>query len=169
MQYCWEFHDRLWEALSGTTSEKKKRPQPYWGPRGERILEMLWKPQMPRIIGFNHPSRTLDGNSRKRSESVSGVFPEFFRNFLREVPAVLGVWPIIDSETGQIQFRRAWLQTLWARLRGESSVSPFRPFYLCVGRNLPSFFFAELAEFAAELSEFSSQTVLSKQYSPVSY
>ena len=44
-QYCWEFHDRLWEALSGTTSEKKKkRPQPYWG---ERILEMLSKPQMP--------------------------------------------------------------------------------------------------------------------------
>ena len=35
----------------------------------------------------------LEGNSRKSSESVSGVFPEFFRNFLRKVPAVLGVWP----------------------------------------------------------------------------
>ena len=32
--------------------------------------------------------------SRKRSESVSGVFPEFFWNFFRKVPAVLGVWPI---------------------------------------------------------------------------
>ena len=32
---------------------------------------------MPLIIGFGDPSRTLDGNSRKRSESVSGVFPEF--------------------------------------------------------------------------------------------
>ena len=40
------------------------------------------------------PSRTLERNSRKRSESVSGVFPEFFRNFFRKVPAVLGVWPI---------------------------------------------------------------------------
>ena len=35
-QYSWEFHDRLWEALSGTTSEKRSVP----------ILEMLWKPQM---------------------------------------------------------------------------------------------------------------------------
>ena len=43
---------------------------------------------------MGHPSRTLEGNSRKRSESVSGVFPEFFRNFFRKVPAALGVWPI---------------------------------------------------------------------------
>ena len=42
---------------------------------------------------LNHPSRTLEGNSRKSSESVSGVFPEFFRNLFRKVPAVLGVWP----------------------------------------------------------------------------
>ena len=41
------------------------------------------------LEGLGHPSRTLKGNSRKRSESVSGVFPEFFR----KVPAVLGVWP----------------------------------------------------------------------------
>ena len=45
------------------------------------------------LQGLGHPSRTLEGSSRKRSESVSGVFPEFFRNFLRKVPAVLGVWP----------------------------------------------------------------------------
>ena len=25
-QYCWEFHDQLWEALSGTTSEKRGAP-----------------------------------------------------------------------------------------------------------------------------------------------
>ena len=42
------------------------------------------------LQGLGHPSRTLEGNSRKRSESVSG---EFFRNFLRKVPAVLGVQP----------------------------------------------------------------------------
>ena len=29
----------------------------------------------------------------KSSESVSGVFPELFRKFLRKVPAILGVWP----------------------------------------------------------------------------
>ena len=46
-----------------------------------------------KLQGLGHPSRTLEGNSRKRSESVSGVFPEFFRNFLRKVPAVLGVGP----------------------------------------------------------------------------
>ena len=39
--------------------------------------------------GLGHPSRTLEGNSRKRSEGVPGAFPEFFR----KVPAVLGVWP----------------------------------------------------------------------------
>ena len=39
------------------------------------------------------PAVLSKGNSRKRSESVSGVFPEFFRNFFRKVRAVLGVWP----------------------------------------------------------------------------
>ena len=48
-QYCWEFHDQLWEALSGTTSEKRGAPS---RTGGERILEMLWKPQMPWTIGF---------------------------------------------------------------------------------------------------------------------
>ena len=52
---------------------------------GQIILEMLWKPQMP--WGLGYPSRTLEGNSRKRSESVSGVFPEFFKEFLPENPS----------------------------------------------------------------------------------
>ena len=42
------------------------------------------------------PASTLEGNSRKRSESVSGVFPEFFRNFFWKVAAVLGVLPTKD-------------------------------------------------------------------------
>ena len=33
------------------------------------------------LQGLGDPSRTLERNSRKSSESVSGVFPEFFRNF----------------------------------------------------------------------------------------
>ena len=44
------------------------------------------------LQGLGHPSRTLEGNSRKRSESVSGLFLEFFRNFFWEVPAVLPIW-----------------------------------------------------------------------------
>ena len=64
-------------------------------PKSARILEMLWKPQMSWIIGFGGSSRTLEVNSKKRSESVSGVFPGFFqkKKFLRKVPAVLRVWP----------------------------------------------------------------------------
>ena len=54
------------------------------------------------LQGLGHPSRTLEGNSRKHSESVSGVFPEFFRNFFRKVPAVLGVWP---NKAGRSDFR----------------------------------------------------------------
>ena len=27
-QYCWEFHDQLWEALCGTTSEKRGVARP---------------------------------------------------------------------------------------------------------------------------------------------
>ena len=46
------------------------------------------------LQGLGDPSCTLEGNSRRSSESASGVFPEFFRNFFRKVPAVLGVWPI---------------------------------------------------------------------------
>ena len=72
------------KALTGTTSEKRTAPSR----TGEEIiLEMLWTPQLPLIIGLGgDPSRTLDWNSRKRSESVSGIFPEFFWNFFRKVP-----------------------------------------------------------------------------------
>ena len=51
---------------------------------------MLW------IVGFGRvPSRTYEGNSRQSSESVSGVFLEFCRNFFRKVATVLGAgaWP----------------------------------------------------------------------------
>ena len=49
------------------------------------------------LYGLGDPSRTLEGNSRKSSESVSGVFPEFSRNFLRKVPAILVVRPIVSG------------------------------------------------------------------------
>ena len=66
---------KLREALSGTTSEKRGVPS---RTEGERSLDMLWSHHMPWIIGLWFTSRTLEGNSRKSSESFSGVFPDFF-------------------------------------------------------------------------------------------
>ena len=77
-QYCWEFHDRLWEALSGTTSEKRSAPS---RTGGEIILEMLWKPQMPWIIGFGasqpYSRREFQETLWERFRGLSGIFPEF--------------------------------------------------------------------------------------------
>ena len=77
-QYCWEFHDRLWEALSGTTSEKRGVPS---RTGGERILEMLWKPQKPWIIGFGASQPYSRGEFQEtlweRFRGLSGTFPEF--------------------------------------------------------------------------------------------
>ena len=67
-------------STAGNSMTSSERPSP------EPILK---KEASPAVLGG-----LVEGNSRKRSESVSGVFPEFFRNFFRKVPAVLGVWPI---------------------------------------------------------------------------
>ena len=76
-QYCWEFHDRLWEALSGTTSEKRGAPS---RTGGETILEMLWKPQMPWIVGFGlsqpYSRREFQETLWERFRGLSGIFPE---------------------------------------------------------------------------------------------
>ena len=77
-QYCWEFHDRLWEALSGTTSEKKKRPQPYWGGvKSGNALEAsnalnyrVWG--IPAVLSTGIP-----GNALRAFPGFSGIFPEF--------------------------------------------------------------------------------------------
>ena len=74
---------QLWEALSGTTSEKRGVPsriggREFWKCSGSlKCLELL---------GLEDPSRTPEGNSRKRSESVPGVFP----GFLPESPSRTG-------------------------------------------------------------------------------
>ena len=44
---------------------------------GERILDMLWRLQMPWITGLWGSQPYFRGNSRKSSESVSGVFRNF--------------------------------------------------------------------------------------------
>ena len=71
---------------------QQRRPQPYWG--GENSGHAL---EASNALNYRDPSRTLQGNSRKSSESVCGVSPEFFRNFLRKVSAVLGVWPKLQG------------------------------------------------------------------------
>ena len=57
---------------------KKKRPQPYWG---EIILEMLWKPQKPWIIGFGasqlYSRREFQETLWEHFRGLSGIFPEF--------------------------------------------------------------------------------------------
>ena len=77
-QYCWEFHDRRWEARSGTNSEKRGVPS---RTRGERILETLWTPQMPWIIGFGASQPYSRGKFQEtlweRFRGLSGIFPEF--------------------------------------------------------------------------------------------
>ena len=91
-------------STAGNSMTSSERPSPEPIPEKEASPAVLggrefWKRSGSlkcfELKGLGHPSRTLEGNSRKRSESVSGVFPEFFRNFFRKVPAVLGVWPRI--------------------------------------------------------------------------
>ena len=80
-QYCWEFHGRLWEALSGTTSEKRSVPSRTGG-GGERIPEMLWSLQVPWAIGFVGSQPYSRGEFQEKLwehfRGLSGIFPEFF-------------------------------------------------------------------------------------------
>ena len=77
--------------LSGTNSEERSVPSRAGGREFRRRSGSLICLD---LLGWGHPSRTLEANSRIRSESVSGVLPVFSRHFSRNVPAVLGVWPI---------------------------------------------------------------------------
>ena len=94
-QYCWEFHDRLWEALSGTIPEKRGVPS---RTEGERILEMLRTPQMPWIIGLG---ASQPYSRREFQETFWERFPGSCRNFFRKVPGVLGEWPRRRLSGGQ--------------------------------------------------------------------
>ena len=91
------FRNALSTAGNSMSSSERPSPEPILKKRGvpsctgaERILEALWKPQMPWIIGLGASQPYSRGNSRKRSESVSGVFPEFLREFLPESPTRTG-------------------------------------------------------------------------------
>ena len=109
-----------WPALRGPLRNhfcKKRRPQPYWG---GTILEMLWKPQMPWIIGLGasqpYSRREFQEKLWERFRRLSGIFPNFFR----KVPAVLGVQGPIK---GSPVFTRPFF--LFAPFAGHPSSSPF--------------------------------------------
>ena len=70
------------------------------------------------LQGFGDPSRVIEGNSRKSSESGSGVFPELFRNFSRKVPAVLGAWLRRGPTCGE----RGKLEWVWSLLKNYLNV-----------------------------------------------
>ena len=74
---------------------KKKRPQPHRG-GGENSGNALEASDALNYRVWGVSSRTLERNYRKSSESISGIFPEFFPSFLREVPSLLGVCPTLS-------------------------------------------------------------------------
>ena len=69
---------------------------------GERILEMLWRPQMPWTVGFGASQPYSRGEFQEKLwelfQGLSGTFP----NFLQKVPAVLGVWPTFGKPFWQL-------------------------------------------------------------------
>ena len=86
-------------AGNSMTGSERPSPEPILKKRGvpsrtggERILEMLWKSQMPWIIGLwgSQPYSwgKFQETLRERFRGLSGFF--------RKVPAVLGVWPIFS-------------------------------------------------------------------------
>ena len=67
-QYCWEFHDRLWEALSGTTSEKRGVPNSGNALEASNALNYrVWG--IPAVLSTEIPANALR------------AFPGSFRNF----------------------------------------------------------------------------------------
>ena len=74
-QYCWEFHDNSSERPSPEPLLPKRSVPAVLG--GREFWKCSGAFKCLELEGLGDPSHTLEGNSRKRSESVSGVFPEF--------------------------------------------------------------------------------------------
>ena len=96
----YQLRNTLSTAGNSMTSSERPSPEPLLKKEASpAVLEgrEFWKCsgafKRLELLGLGDPSRTLEDNSRKSSESVFRVFPEFLRNFFRKVPAVLGVWP----------------------------------------------------------------------------
>ena len=156
-QYCREFHDRLWEALSGTTSEKRGVPSRTGG--GENSGNALEASNALNCRAWGIPavlSREIPGNALR--VFFWGSFRIFSGISSRKSQPYWGVWP--RDFWGSLS---SGLRAQWVHL----SLS-----FVCESELTE--FFAELTEFAIKLSEAQwvlfSETVLSKQYSAsVSY
>ena len=85
---------------SGTISEKRGVPS---RTEGETILEMLWKPQMPWIIGLGasqpYSRAEFQETLWERFRGLSGIFPEF----LPESPSRTGGMAQKHCQQNQLQ------------------------------------------------------------------
>ena len=92
-QYCWEFHDQLWKALSGTTSEKRGIPS---HTEGERI--QFWKCsgslKCLNYRAWGIPSVLSRGGIPR---NALRAFPVSFRNFSGKCQPYGGYGPAIES------------------------------------------------------------------------
>ena len=84
-------------AGNSITSSERPSPEPLLKTRGvpsrtegERILEMVLRHQIIELYGLGVSSRTLEGKSRKSSESVSALLSGIFLEFLPESPSRTG-------------------------------------------------------------------------------
>ena len=83
-----------WPALRGPLRNhfrKKRRPQLYWG--GETYGDALEASSALNCRVWGVAAVLSRGIPGKALRAVPGSFRNFFRNFFREVPAVLGVRP----------------------------------------------------------------------------
>ena len=71
-----------------TISKKKRCPQPYKG--GENSGNAL---EVSNALNYRVWGIPFEGNSRKRSESIFGIFLDFFRNFFRKSQPYWGHGP----------------------------------------------------------------------------
>ena len=121
-QYCWKFHGRLWEALSGTTSEKRGVPSRTGGEENsgnaleasDALNYRVWR--IPAVLSTGIPGNALR------------AFPGSFRNFFRKVPAVLGVRPIKGSESPFLKFKGPFMRLKVGAWKTTSTVLKGRNF-----------------------------------------
>ena len=103
-QYCWEFHDNSSERPSPEPLLKKEASPAVLGGGGENSGNALEASNALNYRVWAIPavlSRGIPGSALR-------AFPGFFRNFLRKVPAVLGVWPNYTREITILELFRGF-------------------------------------------------------------
>ena len=104
-----EFRNTLSTAGNSMTSSERPSPEPLLKKEappavlgGEIILEMLWKSQMPSIIGFGgsqpHSRREFPETLRERFRGLSGILPEFLPESPSRTGGVAQEWSGKNNE-----------------------------------------------------------------------